>query len=106
MAWVWVFLAGIAEIGWMVALKLSDGFSRYGWIAAGALISLFSVGLMALAVRTLPMGTAYTVWTGMGAAGIAIIGILFFGEPRSVMRIAFIACVIVGIVGLKLTSND
>jgi quaternary ammonium compound-resistance protein SugE len=106
MAWVWVVLAGVAEIGWMTCLKLSAGFTRWGWLVAALLVSFVSVGFMAFAVRQLPMGTAYAVWTGMGAAGIALVGILFFGEPRTVQRIAFIACVIIGIVGLKITSSD
>jgi len=106
MAWVWVFLAGLAELGWMVGLKLSDGFTRLGWVAATAAAMALSVALLALAVRTIPMGTAYAVWTGIGAVGIVVVGILFFGEPRTVARIAFISCILVGIVGLKLTSGD
>jgi len=106
MAWLWVFLAGIAEIGWMAALKLSDGFTKPSWLVGALLISFISVGFMALAVRHIPMGTAYAVWTGMGAAGIAIVGILFFGEPKTVARIAFIVCVVVGIIGLKLTATE
>jgi quaternary ammonium compound-resistance protein SugE len=106
MAWLWVLLAGLAELGWMVGLKLSDGFTRVGWAAATVAAMAVSVVLLAFAVRTIPMGTAYAVWTGIGAVGIVIIGILFFGEPRTASRLAFIACIVVGIVGLKLTAGE
>ncbi|HET9149375.1 MAG TPA: multidrug efflux SMR transporter [Alphaproteobacteria bacterium] len=106
MAWLWVLFAGLAEIGWMTCLKLSAGFTKWSWLVAALLVSFVSVGLMALAVQKLPMGTAYAIWTGMGAAGIALVGILFFGEPRTMARIAFIACVVVGIAGLKLTASE
>ena len=106
MAWMWVFLAGLAEIGWMAGIKLSAGFTRWPWIAvtfASAAVSFFC---MSLAVRTIPMGTAYAVWTGLGAAGIAAVGIVFFGEPRNLWRIVYIGCILVGIAGLKLTAGD
>ncbi|MGE5539576.1 MAG: DMT family transporter [Gemmatimonas sp.] len=106
MAWLLVLLAGLAELGWMVGLKLSDGFTRIGWTAVTVAAMALSVVLLAVAVRTIPMGTAYAVWTGIGAVGIVVVGILFFGEPRSLLRIAFIACIFVGIVGLKLTSAE
>lgn len=106
MAWLLVFFAGLAELGWMVGLKLSDGFTRLGWVAATIAAMAASIVLLAFAVRTIPMGTAYAVWTGIGAVGIVVVGILFFGEPRTVARIAFISCILVGIVGLKLTAGD
>jgi quaternary ammonium compound-resistance protein SugE len=106
MAWLLVFLAGLAELGWMVGLKLSDGFTRIGWVVATLVAMAVSVILLAFAVRTIPMGTAYAVWTGIGAVGIVVVGILFFGEPRTFARIAFISCILVGIVGLKLTTSE
>jgi quaternary ammonium compound-resistance protein SugE len=105
-AWLWIFFAGLAEIGWMVGLKLSNGFVRIGWTVATLAAMALSVILLAAAVRTVPMGTAYAVWTGIGAVGIVIVGILFFGEPRSFWRIAYIACILIGIAGLKLTSGE
>lgn len=104
-AWVYLLLAGAAEIGWMVALKFSQGFTRLG----PSIVTVASLGLsmvfLSLAIRAIPLGTAYAIWTGIGAAGIAVIGMAFFGEPRTALRIACIGLIIVGIVGLKATSE-
>lgn len=104
MAWVWLAVAGGAEIAWMIGLKFSDGFTRLGWSAATLAAMAVSLVFLSLALRAIPMGTAYAVWTGIGAAGIALIGIVFFGEPRTALRLGCIALIVAGIVGLKLAS--
>ncbi|MGQ0662974.1 MAG: DMT family transporter [Pseudomonadota bacterium] len=104
MAWVYLALAGGAEIGWMVGLKLSHGLTR-PWPMLGMLASMAaSLVFLAQAVRTIPMGTAYAIWTGVGAAGIATLGILFFDEPGTLTRIVCIALIVAGIAGLSYTS--
>lgn len=105
MAWVWVLLAGVCEVGWAVGLKASDGLREPKLAAATIAGMLLSFGLLALGVRDLPIGTAYAVWTGIGAAGTAVLGIVFFGEPRDAVRLACLALIVAGIVGLKLTSR-
>ena len=104
MAWVWLTLAGLLEIVWAVGLKYTDGFTRLvpSAITAGAMLG--SVYLLALAVRTIPIGTGYAVWTGIGAVGVAILGMAVFGEPRDVLRIASILLIVLGIAGLKLVT--
>jgi quaternary ammonium compound-resistance protein SugE len=102
--WFLLALAGLAEIGWVVGLKLSEGFARL-WPSVFTVGSMsVSVILLGLAVRTLPIGTAYAVWTGIGAAGAAIAGIILFGETASATRLACIALIVAGVVGLKLSS--
>lgn len=103
MAWVVLFIAGLLEIAWAVGLKYTDGFTRL-WpsIAAGVAV-VGSMGLLAVAVRTLPLGTAYAVWTGIGTVGTAVLGIRLFQEPTSVIRLVCITLIVAGIVGLKLT---
>lgn len=105
MAWVLLLAAGVLEIGFALALKASDGFTRLGpsllFLAFGAA----SLGLLALAVRDLPIGTAYAVWTGIGAAGTAIVGIAFLGEPGEAARLACIALIVAAVVGLQLTET-
>lgn len=105
MAWIWLLLAGAAEIGWMVELKFSESLTRPGWAAGTVATMGLSLLLTSFAIRTIPMGTAYAVWTGVGAAGIAVVGMLFFGEPRTPLRIACIAFIVAGIVGLRLASE-
>ncbi|MEM8743882.1 MAG: quaternary ammonium compound efflux SMR transporter SugE [Pseudomonadota bacterium] len=104
MAWTYLLFAGLFEIGWAVGLKYTDGFTRLwptlGTVAAMA-ISLFLLGL---ALRDLPLGTAYAVWTGIGAIGTVILGIFLFQDPATVLRLACIGLILAGIVGLKLTS--
>jgi quaternary ammonium compound-resistance protein SugE len=104
MAWVWLAVAGAAEIAWMIGLKFSDGFTRLGWSAATLAAMAVSLVFLGFALRTIPMGTAYAVWTGIGAAGIALVGIVFFDEPRTALRLLCIALIVAGIVGLKLAS--
>lgn len=102
MAWTLLIIAGILEIGWAVGLKYTDGFTRLWpsvWTILAMVISLY---LLALAARTLPIGTAYTVWVGIGAVGTAILGIYLFAEPRDVARIMCIALIVSGVIGLKI----
>ena len=105
MAWCYLFLAGIFEMSWAVGMKLSHGFSLLGWTAFTAVSMALSVWLLAIAMRTLPLGTAYAIWTGVGAVGTAVLGILLFKEPADFWRLASIFCILVGIVGLKVTST-
>ena len=105
MAWIWLLLAGAAEITWMVELKLSHGLTRLEWVAATVVTMGLSLVFMSFATRDIPMGTAYAVWTGIGAAGIAAVGMLFFGEPRTLLRIACISCIVVGIAGLRAAAG-
>ena len=104
MAWVILFVAGLFEIGWAIGLKYTEGFTRLlpsVWTIASMLISL---ALLGLALKTLPVGTAYAVWTGVGAAGTAALGIWLFGEPATAMRLGCIGLILSGIVGLKLAT--
>ena len=104
MAWLLLAVAGLFEIGWAIGLKYTDGFTRLWPSVWTGLAMVVSVVLLALAVRTLPIGTAYAVWTGIGAAGTALLGIYLFGEPATALRLACIALIVAGIVGLKLTT--
>ncbi len=104
MEWAMLAVAGLFEVAWAVGLKYTEGFSRW-WPSVGtALAMAVSVVLLALAMRTLPVGTAYAVWTGIGAVGTALLGIALFGEPATFARLGCIALVVAGIVGLKLPA--
>jgi len=104
MDWAMLAVAGLFEVAWAVGLKYTEGFSRW-WPSVGtALAMVVSVVLLALAMRTLPVGTAYAVWTGIGAVGTALLGIALFGEPATFARLGCIALIVAGIVGLKLTA--
>jgi quaternary ammonium compound-resistance protein SugE len=103
MAWVVLFIAGLLEIAWAVGLKYTDGFTRLWPSIATGVAVVGSMGLLAVAVRTLPLGSAYAVWTGIGTVGTAVLGILLFQEPTSAIRLVCIALIVAGIVGLKLT---
>jgi len=104
MAWGILLLAGLLEIGWAVGLKYTDGFTR-PWPTMGTVAALVgSMVLLGLALRTLPLGTAYAVWTGIGTVGTAILGIVLFGEPATAVRLTCIGLIVAGIVGLKLAS--
>jgi quaternary ammonium compound-resistance protein SugE len=104
MAWTLLFIAGLLEIGWAIGLKYTEGFTKPipSVLTIGAMIA--SIGLLGLALRTLPVGTAYAVWTGIGAVGTAILGIWLFGEAATAMRLACIALIVAGIAGLKFAS--
>lgn len=102
MAWVLLFLAGLFEIVWAVGLKYTHGFTRF-WPSLGTLAAMVaSVVLLGLAMRVLPIGTAYAVWTGIGAIGTVLLGIALFGESASPGRIGSVALIVIGIAGLKL----
>lgn len=106
MAWVYLIIAGIFEWGWPVGLKLgwTDKGAHYGWIAFAIVSMAASGALLLIAQRTIPMGTTYAVWTGIGAVGTFILGILLFGEAAAVARFFFVGLIVVGIVGLKFSS--
>ena len=104
MAWALLLLAGLFEIGWAIGLKYTDGFTRPWPTAWTVLAMIVSVVLLALAVRTLPIGTAYAVWTGIGAAGTVILGIILFAEPATLLRLLFVGLIVAGIAGLKLVT--
>lgn len=104
MNWLMLVLAGLFEIVWAIGLKYTDGFTRF-WPSMGtALAMLISVSLLGLAMKTLPVGTAYAVWVGVGAIGTAILGIVLFGEVASVARVFSLLLILCGIIGLKLSS--
>jgi quaternary ammonium compound-resistance protein SugE len=105
MAWLILLLAGVLEIGWAVGLKYTEGFSRLGPSVGTVGAMVVSLLLLGLAVRTLPIGTAYAVWTGIGTVGTVLLGMALFGEPASPLRLAFIAMIIAGIIGLKLVTD-
>jgi quaternary ammonium compound-resistance protein SugE len=105
MPWIYLALAGLFEIGWAVGLKYSDGFTRL-WPSVGtATAMIISVLLLALAIRSLPIGTAYAIWTGIGAVGAVILGIALFGDSAAPLRLLCVALIVAGIVGLKLTAH-
>lgn len=104
MAWIWLTLAGLLEVGWAIGLKFTDGFTRLLPSVATVLAMAASMVLLALALKTLPVGTAYAVWTGIGAVGTALVGMLVLGEAATAMRIGGIALIAAGIATLKLGS--
>jgi quaternary ammonium compound-resistance protein SugE len=104
MAWIWLTLAGLFEIAWAIGLKYTDGFTRLWPSVSTGVAMLGSVYFLALAVRTIPIGTGYAMWTGIGAVGVAILGMVLFNEPKDLLRIASILLIVAGIAGLKLVS--
>jgi len=104
MAWLLLLIAGLLEVGWAVGLKYTEGFTRLVPSVLTLVSMAASVGMLGLALKTLPMGTAYAVWTGIGAVGTAILGIVLFGDPAGIVRIACIGLIVAGIVGLKLAT--
>lgn len=105
MPWFYLILAGLLEIGWAVGLKYTNGFSRPWPTAATFATMTVSFYLLSLSLKTIPMGTAYAVWTGIGAAGTAFLGMMLFGESREVARIVCLVMIVAGTVGLKLFSG-
>ncbi len=104
MTWLVLLVAGLLEVAWAIGLKYTEGFSRF-WPTVGTVAAMVaSVGLLGLAMRTLPVGTAYAVWTGIGAVGTVVLGIVLFGEPATMARLACAGLIVAGIVGLKLTA--
>ena len=106
LAWVLLLLAGLLEIVWSVSMKASDGFTRHHFTAITLVAAALSFWLLGLALRQLPVGTAYAVWTGVGAVGAAILGIALFGESLSIARIGCIALIVFGILGLKFLGGE
>jgi quaternary ammonium compound-resistance protein SugE len=105
MSWALLVCAGLFEIGWAIGLKYTEGFTRL-WPSIGTgLAMVVSVVLLAVAMKTIPVGTAYAVWTGIGAVGTVALGIVLFGEPASVARLLCVSLIVCGIVGLKLTQG-
>jgi quaternary ammonium compound-resistance protein SugE len=104
MAWVYLLVAGLLEVGWAIGLKYTEGFTRIvpSILTVGSMV--FSVTLLALALRDLPVGTAYAIWTGIGAVGVALLGIVLFKDPATAVRLGCIGLIVVGIVGLKFAS--
>ncbi|MGE5927240.1 MAG: quaternary ammonium compound efflux SMR transporter SugE [Gemmatimonadota bacterium] len=105
MAWIALFVAGLLEIGWAVGLKYTDGFTRLGPTLGTAAALVGSMALLGVALRSLPLGTAYAVWTGIGTVGTAALGIVLFREPATAIRLACIGLIVAGIVGLKVTTG-
>jgi quaternary ammonium compound-resistance protein SugE len=105
MNWTLLFIAGLLEVGWAIGLKYTEGFTRF-WPSVCTLIAMaFSVGLLGIAMRNLPVGTAYAVWVGVGAVGTVALGIVLFGESASMGRMLSVGLIVAGIIGLKLTSS-
>jgi quaternary ammonium compound-resistance protein SugE len=105
MAWTILIVAGILEVGWAIGLKYTDGFTRFwpsAWTIAAMTISIY---LLAIAAKSLPIGTAYAVWVGIGAAGTAVLGIALFDEPRELARLVCLGLIVAGVVGLKLIEH-
>lgn len=103
-AWLYLLIAGVFEVVWATGLKYTEGFTRLWPSVVTAVAMVVSVWLLAVALKTIPVGTGYAVWTGIGAAGTAIMGILIFGESRELLRVLCILVIVAGIVGLKLSS--
>lgn len=105
MAWIQLIIAGGLETVWATTMKLSEGFTRVGYTALTLGVMVASFALLSQAMKTLPMGTAYAVWTGIGALGAVIVGILVFREPATAGRIFFLSLILIGILGLKATAH-
>lgn len=105
MAWIYLFIAGIFEVVWAIALKYSDGFSKF-WPAAITVVAMaISIYLLSLSLKTIPIGVAYSIWTGVGAIGTVFLGIILFDESKDLLKIIFILLIVTGIVGLRVFSN-
>ncbi len=104
-AWITLFFAGLLEAGWALGLKYTEGFTKVGPSVATIILMVGSFYLLSRSLTTLPIGTAYAVWTGIGAVGTVIAGIVFFGESRSILRLLCIFLIVAGIVGLKFCSD-
>lgn len=104
MTWLILVLAGLFEMGWAIGLKYTDGFSRLAPTVWTVLAMIISLWLLGISMKTLPVGTAYSVWVGVGAVGTVILGIILFGEPANTGRLISVALIVAGIIGLKLTS--
>lgn len=105
MAWAYLVIAGLLEVAWATTMKYSEGFTRFWPAVATVLLMLASFALLSQSMKSLPLGTAYGVWTGIGAVGSAVVGILLLGESRDAVRIFCILLILAGIIGLKLTAS-
>jgi quaternary ammonium compound-resistance protein SugE len=105
MAWIYLIIAGLLEIGWAIGLKSTEGFSKLWPSVITILLMMASFAFLSLALKTIPVGTGYAVWTGIGAAGTAIIGMVFLGESRETIRILCILLIVAGVVGLKFAAS-
>jgi quaternary ammonium compound-resistance protein SugE len=105
MAWIYLLLAGLFEVVWAIGLKYTEGFTRLWPSVITVTAMVISIALLAMAVKTLPIGTAYAIWTGIGAVGAVALGIVLFGDPATLPRLLCVALIVVGIVGLKLTAH-
>ncbi|MGE8410460.1 MAG: quaternary ammonium compound efflux SMR transporter SugE [Pseudomonas sp.] len=105
MSWIILFFAGLFEVGWAVGLKYTDGFSRPLPTVLTIAAMAISLGLLGLAMKELPLGTAYAIWTGVGAVGTVIAGIILFGESMALVRLLSVALIIAGLVGLKVSAS-
>jgi len=106
MAWIYLVVAGLFEIGWAIGLKYTDGFTRPLPTALTVASMVISIGLLGLALKSLPVGTAYAIWTGIGTVGTVALGIVLLGESASALRLACIGLIVAGILGLKLVSPE
>lgn len=106
MAWIYLLLAGVMEVVWAIALKYSDGFTRPVPVLVVIVGGVLSFLFLALAVRELPIGNAYAIWVGIGAVGVALLGVVLFREPADFWRLFFIGLIVVGVVGLRLVSKN
>lgn len=106
MAWITLFIAGLFEVGWAIGLKYTHGFTRLLPTLLTLASMILSLGLLGLALKTLPVGTAYAVWTGVGTVGTALLGILLFGESTAALRLVCIGLILAGILGLKLGTPE
>ncbi|WP_397449299.1 quaternary ammonium compound efflux SMR transporter SugE [Pseudomonas sp. NA-150] len=104
MSWIILFFAGLFEVGWAVGLKYTEGFTRPLPTALTVAAMLASLGLLGIAMKELPLGTAYAIWTGVGAIGTVIAGVILFGESMALMRVASVALILCGLVGLKISA--
>jgi len=105
MSWIILFFAGLFEVGWAVGLKYTDGFSRPLPTALTVAAMAVSLGLLGLAMKELPLGTAYAIWTGVGAVGTVIAGIILFGESMALVRLVSVALIVCGLIGLKVSAS-
>ncbi len=106
MAWIYLLLAGVTEIAWAIGLKYTEGWTKLWPSIATVVLLITSLTLLSLALKALPLGTAYAVWTGIGAVGTVLVGMFVFGEPKTAIRLGCIAMILIGIIGLKATGTE
>lgn len=105
MAWIILAIAGLFEVGWAIGLKYTEGFTRL-WPTVGTVLSMvISLGLLGVAMKSLPVGSAYAIWVGVGAVGTVALGVVLFGEPMNAARLISVALIVAGIIGIKLTTS-